>query len=188
MNIERPPIEGLLIITPRIFEDHRGFFFESYNTIRFKENGIDLIWMQDNHARSAKSTIRGLHFQRGRGQAKLVRCIRGSVWDVAVDIRPDSATFGKWHAVELSEENKKMFLIPAGFAHGYAVLSEGAETLYKCSTVYDADLEDEILWNDPDIAIDWPVHEPVLSERDLNAQTLKHYLESVRSPDPKPPA
>ena len=179
MHIERTPIEGLLIITPKVFEDHRGFFFESYNKVLFRENGIDLPWMQDNHAKSTKNTVRGLHFQKGKGQAKLVRSIRGTVWDVAIDIRPDSPTLGKWHAVELTEENRKMFLIPAGFAHGYAVLTDEAETLYKCSSVYDQELESEILWNDPEIGIEWPVADPILSERDLNAQTLKEYLASL---------
>jgi dTDP-4-dehydrorhamnose 3,5-epimerase len=178
MQVERTPIDDLLVITPKIFPDHRGFFFESYNENRFRENGIDLHWMQDNHVRSTKNTLRGLHFQRGKGQAKLVRCVRGRVWDVAVDIRPDSPTLGQWHAVELTEENKKMFLIPVGFAHGYAVLSDEAEALYKCSNVYDPELEDEILWNDPDIAVDWPISSPNLSERDLKAQSFKQYLES----------
>ena len=179
MQVERTPIEGLLIVTPRIFPDHRGFFFESYNEERFREIGIDVRWMQDNHVRSTKNTLRGLHFQRGKGQAKLVRCVRGSVWDVAVDIRPDSPTLGKWHAVELTEENKKMFFVPVGFAHGYAVLSDEAEALYKCGSVYDPDLEDEILWNDPDLAVEWPVASPNLSDRDQNAQTFRQYTENM---------
>lgn len=178
MQVERTPIEGLLIIAPKVFSDHRGFFFESYNEMRFKELGIDLHWMQDNHVSSTKDTVRGLHFQRGKGQAKLVRCVRGRMWDVAVDIRPDSPTLGRWHAVELTEDNRKMFFIPVGFAHGYAVLSEEAEALYKCGNVYEPDLEDEILWNDPDIAVEWPVTSPILSDRDRNAQTFKQYLEN----------
>jgi dTDP-4-dehydrorhamnose 3,5-epimerase len=179
MQVERTPIEGLLVVTPRIFPDHRGFFFESYNEDRFREIGIDIRWAQDNHVRSTRDTLRGLHFQRGEGQAKLVRCVRGRLWDVAVDIRPGSPTLGKWHAVELTEDNKKMFFVPVGFAHGYAVLSEETEALYKCGSVYDSELEDEILWNDPDIAVDWPVKTPNLSERDQNAQTFKQYLEGV---------
>ena len=177
MQVERTPIDGLLIVTPKVFPDHRGFFFESYNEDRFREVGIDLRWVQDNHVRSTRNTLRGLHFQRGTGQAKLVRCVRGRLWDVAVDIRPGSPTLGKWSAVELTEENKKMFYVPVGFAHGYAVLSEEAEALYKCSNVYDAELEDGIMWNDPDIAVEWPVKTPNLSERDQNAQTFKQYLE-----------
>ena len=179
MQVERTKIDGLLVVTPTVHEDHRGFFFESYNEVLFKEIGVDLCWMQDNHVRSAKNTVRGLHFQRGKGQAKIVRCVRGRVWDVAADIRPDSPTLGEWHAVELSEENKKMFFIPVGFAHGYAVLSDEAETLYKCSNVYDAELEVGILWNDPDIAADWPVASPLLSERDQNAQTFRQYRENI---------
>ena len=179
MQVERTPIDGLLIVTPTIHEDRRGFFYESYNEVQFREIGIDLAWLQDNHVKSAKNTVRGLHFQRGKGQAKIIRCARGRVWDVAVDIRPDSPTLGQWHAVELSGDNKKMFFIPVGFAHGYAVLSDEAETLYKCSNVYDPKLEDGILWNDPDIAVDWPVASPILSDRDQNAQTLKQYLESI---------
>ena len=176
MQVERTPIEGLLIVTPKVFPDHRGFFFESYNEDRFREIGIDIRWVQDNHVRSTRDTLRGLHFQRGKGQAKLVRCVRGRLWDVAVDIRPDSPTLGKWSAVELTEENKKMFFVPVGFAHGYAVLSDDAEALYKCGSVYDPELETEILWNDPDIAVEWPVKSPILSERDQNAQTFKQYL------------
>lgn len=177
MQVEHTPIEGLLIVTPTVHADRRGFFFESYNEVRFREIGIDLDWMQDNHVRSTKNTVRGLHFQRGRGQAKLVRCVRGRVWDVAVDIRPGSPTMGRWHGVELSEDNKKMFFIPVGFAHGYAVLSDEAEALYKCSNVYDPELEDGIVWNDPDLAVEWPVAAPILSRRDQDAQTFKQYLQ-----------
>lgn len=177
MQVEHTPIEGLLIVTPTVHADRRGFFFESYNEVRFREIGIDLDWMQDNHVRSTKNTVRGLHFQRGRGQAKLVRCVRGRVWDVAVDIRPGSPTMGRWHGVELSEDNKKMFFIPVGFAHGYAVLSDEAEALYKCSNVYDPELEDGIVWNDPDLAVEWPVAAPILSQRDQDAQTFKQYLQ-----------
>ena len=183
MQIERASIEELLIITPTIHADHRGFFFESYNEVRFREIGVDLNWMQDNHAKSTRNTVRGLHFQRGRGQAKLIRCVRGSIWDVAVDIRPNSPTLGRWCCVELSEENKKLLFVPVGFAHGYAVLSEEAETLYKCSNVYDPQLEDSILWNDPDIGVEWPVATPILSERDQHAQTFKEYIESLSHAD-----
>ena len=179
MQVERTPIDGLLIISPKIFADHRGFFFESYNEESFGEAGIDVQWKQDNHVGSAKNAVRGLHFQRGKGQAKLVRCVKGRVWDVAVDIRPDSPTLGRWHAVELTDENRKMFFVPVGFAHGYAVLSDEAETLYKCSNVYDPETEDEILWNDPDLKVDWPVASPILSDRDRGAQTFKEYLKSL---------
>lgn len=179
MKVETTPIGGLLIIQPDLFPDSRGFFFESYNEDRFAAAGITLAWKQDNHARSIKATLRGLHFQRGEGQAKLVRCVRGAVWDVAVDIRPGSPTLGQWFGLELTEENKLMFLVPTGFAHGYAVLSEEAEVLYKCSRVYDGKLEDGIAWDDPELAVQWPVAEPVLSARDLGNQSFRQYLEKL---------
>lgn len=181
MKIERAPLEGLLILEPQVFADPRGFFYESYNEVKFREAGLDLHWRQDNHAKSIRGTVRGLHFQWGKGQAKLIRCVRGIVWDVAVDIRPGSPTLGRWHAVELSEENKQMFFIPAGFAHGYAVMSAEAETLYKCSEVYNPKLEDSIRWNDPEIGVAWPVENPILSERDQNAQTFQEYLVNARA-------
>lgn len=182
MDVTKGPIEGLLIIQPRVFEDPRGFFFESFNEVVFKKAGIDIHWAQDNHGMSVKDTVRGLHFQRGKGQAKLLRCSRGCIWDVVVDIRPDSPTLGQWHAMEISAENRAMLLIREGFAHGYAVMSDEADVLYKCSTVYDPETEDEIQWNDPDIGIEWPVKDPVLSKRDLNAKSFAEYLESVRNP------
>ncbi|OPZ09399.1 MAG: dTDP-4-dehydrorhamnose 3,5-epimerase [candidate division BRC1 bacterium ADurb.BinA292] len=176
MQLERTPIDGLLILRPKVFQDHRGFFLESYNERRFRELGIELPWVQDNHARSVKNTVRGLHFQRGAGQDKLLRCVRGRVWDVAVDLRPGSRTFGEWFGMELSEDNFAMLLIPAGFAHGYAVLSDVGEVIYKCSRVYDPALEDGVRWDDPRIGVQWPVAEPILSERDRTAQTLDEYL------------
>ena len=181
MKVEKGPLEGLLIIEPEVFEDSRGFFFESFNADRFKEHGIDLEWTQDNHVRSCRNTVRGLHFQRGRGQDKLIRCVRGRVWDVAVDIRPDSPTLGQWFGIELTEENMKMFLAPVGFAHGYAVLSDVAECLYKCSKVYDGKLEDGFRWNDPDVGVQWPVTDPILSERDLSSPSFKECMKSLAS-------
>lgn len=180
MNFETTPIDGLFIIHPKVFTDERGFFFESFNQETFRKAGIDQIWLQDNHAKSVRDTIRALHFQRGDGQAKMVRCTKGAIWDVAVDIRPDSPTLGKWYAVELSEENKKIFYIPAGFAHGYAVLSDIAESLYKCGRLYDPELEDGIAWNDPDLAIAWPIKNAVLSDRDQHNQSFQQYLDSLR--------
>ena len=175
MKLEKTPIEGLVILHPRVFEDGRGFFFESFNERRFQELGLPTVWVQDNHARSAKNTLRGLHFQRGKGQAKLVRCLRGRAWDVAVDTRPGSPTLLRWHGLELTPENKAMLLIPEGFAHGYVALEDDTEVLYKCGTVYDPELEDEIRWDDPDVGIEWPVAEPLLSERDVAAQTWRQY-------------
>lgn len=167
------PLADLFVIEPKVFTDDRGFFFESYNERDFREAGIGYAWVQDNHARSVKNTLRGLHFQKGRGQAKLVRCTKGKIFDVAVDIRPASATFGRWHGVELSEENHRMLLIPEGFAHGYAVLTDIAESLYKCDSLYDPAIEDEFAWNDPDVGIEWPVADPILSERDRNAKPFR---------------
>ena len=166
MHVERTPIDGLLIIAPTVHADHRGFFFESYNEVRFRELGIDLDWRQDNHAKSTKNTVRGLHFQRGEGQAKLVRCVRGCVWDVAVDIRRGSSSFGRWVGENLSAENGRQIFIPAGFAHGFCVLSDTADVLYKCSAFYDPDDEYGIMWSDPGIGIQWPIEEPVVSEKD----------------------
>jgi dTDP-4-dehydrorhamnose 3,5-epimerase len=180
MKVEKGPLDGLLIITPKVFEDDRGFFFESFNADRFREAaGIVLVWRQDNHVRSVRNTVRGLHFQRPPGQAKLIRCIRGRIWDAVVDIRPGSPTLGRWFGVELSEENRKMLFVPIGFAHGYAVLSETAECLYKCSNVYKAELEDGFRWDDPEVGVPWPVKEPILSERDQTAKSFKEYLESA---------
>ena len=169
MELETTPLAGLWIVKPRVFADARGFFFESYNSAIFARHGVDHPWVQDNHARSVRGTVRGLHFQRGAGQAKLVRCVRGRIWDVAVDIRPDSPTYRKWHGLELTEDNKLMLLILTGFAHGYAVLSEEAECLYKCSSVYDPKLEFGFQWNDHEIGVQWPVSEPILSKRDIEA-------------------
>lgn len=180
MQIEKTPLDGLLIVHPKVFNDNRGFFFESYNAEEFKKLGIDVPWVQDNHARSVRDTVRGLHFQRGRGQDKLIRCIRGSVWDVAVDIRPDSPTLGQWFGLELTEENKTMLFVPVGFAHGYAVLSDEAEVVYKCSNVYDAKLESGFRWNDPQVGVRWPVEEPILSQRDLTSPSFAECIASLR--------
>ena len=182
MRIETTPIRDLLVIHPRVFEDQRGFFYESYNERKFREQGIEMHWAQDNQARSVQATLRGLHFQRGRGQAKLVRCTSGRVWDVAVDIRPQSPTLGQWYAIELSDNNRAMFLIPEGFAHGYCVLSPEAEVQYKCSTVYDAALECEIAWNDPSIGVEWPIDDPILSDRDVGAGSFEQYLAQYATP------
>lgn len=180
MHVETTRIPGLLIIQPKIFTDDRGFFFESYNAARFHEIGLDLVWGQDNHAKSVQNTVRGLHFQRGEGQAKLIRCIRGAIWDVAVDIRPDSPTLGQWFAMELTEENKTMFYIPVGFAHGYAVLSDVGEVIYKCTNLYDPALETGFRWNDPEVGVKWPVAEPILSKRDQTSQTFQECLNNIR--------
>ncbi len=149
-------IEGLCIIEPAVHGDSRGYFMETYNRNDFMENGLDMVFVQDNQSRSAKGVLRGLHFQKEFPQGKLVRVLYGSVFDVAVDLRSQSPTYGKWHGVELTGENKKQFYIPKGFAHGFLVLSDSAEFCYKCTDFYHPDDEGGMAWNDPEIGIQWP--------------------------------
>ena len=149
-------IEGLCVITPAVHGDSRGYFMETYSQRDMEEAGIHINFVQDNQSMSTKGVLRGLHFQKNFPQTKLVRVIKGSVFDVAVDLRKDSATFGKWYGIELTEENRKQFLIPRGFAHGFLVLSETAEFCYKCDDFYHANDEGGLAWNDPAIGIDWP--------------------------------
>ncbi|MBR6222626.1 MAG: dTDP-4-dehydrorhamnose 3,5-epimerase [Lachnospiraceae bacterium] len=149
-------IEGLTVITPAVHGDSRGYFMETYNLNDMKENGLDMVFVQDNQSCSTKGVLRGLHFQKQYPQGKLVRVIKGSVFDVAVDLRKSSDTYGKWYGVELTEENKKQFYIPEGFAHGFLVLSDIAEFCYKCTDFYRPGDEGGMAWNDPDIGIEWP--------------------------------
>lgn len=149
-------IEGLCVITPTVHGDNRGYFMESYNQRDMQEAGIDITFVQDNQSMSVKGVLRGLHYQKNFPQSKLVRVIKGAVFDVAVDLRPNSKTYGKWYGVELTEENKKQFLIPRGFAHGFLVLSDSAEFCYKCDDFYHANDEGGLAWNDPAIGIAWP--------------------------------
>lgn len=176
MAVIKTTIEGVVIIEPKLFGDERGYFFESYNEERFRaETGIETHFVQDNESRSKYGILRGLHFQRPPyAQAKLVRVVRGRVIDVAVDIRTGSSTFGKYVAVELSEDNHRQLFIPKGFAHGYAVLSDEAIFQYKCDNLYHPECEGAIVWNDPSIAIDWGVAEAdiILSEKDKHNPTL----------------
>lgn len=165
MQVSKTPIDGLLIIEPKIFADPRGMFYEVYSESRYEEHGIPC-FVQDNHSVSKKGVLRGLHYQVNPGQGKLVRVTRGEVFDVAVDIRKQSPTYGKWWGLSLSKANNFQLYIPVGFAHGFCVLSESAEVLYKCSDYYSPENERGILWNDPDLAIDWPVKDPILSEKD----------------------
>lgn len=167
-NFIKTKIEGLIIIEPSVFADNRGFFTETYNRKVFAENGIDVQFIQDNHSRSSKGVLRGLHFQKPPfAQDKLIRCTRGEVFDVAVDLRKNSPTFGQWEGVILSEDNKKMFFIPKGFSHGFLVLSDIVDFQYKCSNFYNKESEGGLLWNDPDLKIDWPQMENlILSEKD----------------------
>ena len=173
MKISHSKLEGCVIIEPRVFGDERGFFLETFQAVRYEqEAGIDLPFVQDNHSRSARGVLRGLHFQKTKPQGKLVRVVRGEVYDVAVDIRKGSATFGKWEGVILSEENKKQFWVPPGFAHGFVVLSDTADFEYKCTDYYDPSDEGSILWSDPDLDIPWPIANPVLSTKDESAKRL----------------
>ena len=174
MNVIKTAIPDVLIIEPKVFGDNRGFFYESYNQKVFnKATGLNVGFVQDNHSRSAKGVLRGLHYQIQQPQGKLVRVIRGTVFDVAVDIRRSSATFGKWVGVELSEENQLQMWVPEGFAHGYLVLSEYADFLYKTTDYYAPEYECSLLWNDPALGIKWPVsEEPQLSEKDRRGQLL----------------
>ena len=165
MQVSKTPIDGLLTIEPKIFADPRGMFYEVYSESKYEEHGISC-FVQDNHSVSKKGVLRGLHYQVNPGQGKLVRVTRGEVFDVAVDIRKQSPTYGKWWGLSLSETNNFQLYIPIGFAHGFCVLSESAEVLYKCSDYYSPENERGILWNDPDLAIDWPVKDPILSEKD----------------------
>jgi dTDP-4-dehydrorhamnose 3,5-epimerase len=170
-------LKEVLIIQPKVFSDHRGFFFESYNEKNFRDAGVNVAFVQDNHSRSLKNTLRGLHYQINPGQGKLVRTVAGEIFDVAVDIRWNSPTFGKWVGVNLSAENKKQLYVPVGFAHGFCVISDYAEVIYKCTDYYSPKDERGILWNDPQIGIHWPATAPLLSDRD---QKHPHLLEIGR--------
>ncbi|MYN16553.1 dTDP-4-dehydrorhamnose 3,5-epimerase [Rugamonas sp. FT107W] len=175
MNVIATPLEGLLVLEPRVFGDDRGFFYESFNARRFAElTGVTLPFVQDNHSRSAKGVLRGLHYQIQQAQGKLVRATAGSVFDVAVDMRKSSATFGQWYGIELSAENKKQMWIPPGFAHGFVVTSDAAEFLYKTTDYWAPEHERSVLWNDPAIGIEWPALEaaPLLSAKDQAAVLL----------------
>jgi len=172
MNIINTSIKDILIIEPRVFEDSRGFFMETYHQKRYLKSGINKIFVQDNLSFSIQGTLRGLHYQVKHPQAKLIQVIKGEIFDVAVDIRPGSSTFGKWTGVYLSDKNKRQLFIPEGFAHGFCVLSETAFFLYKCSDFYAQEDECGIHWTDPDIGIDWPVKDPLISEKDRQNPNL----------------
>lgn len=167
MKAKATQIPGVLIVEPVVFGDDRGFFLESFNESAIRDIGIDTHFVQDNHSRSGHNVLRGLHYQINQPQGKLVRVVSGRVFDVAVDIRRDSPTFGKWVGVELSAENKRIFWIPPGLAHGFVVLSDSADFLYKATDYYDQKSERTILWNDPDLGIEWPISgQPIISAKD----------------------
>ena len=169
-------IEGLYVIEPTVFKDERGYFVETYNQNDMKEAGLDMVFVQDNQSMSTRGVLRGLHFQKQFPQGKLVRVVRGKLFDVAVDLRSDSKTYGKWFGVELSAENMKQFYIPEGFAHGFLVLSDEAEFCYKCTDFYHPGDEGGLAWNDPEIGVEWPLEEGVdliISEKDQKWKGLK---------------
>jgi len=168
IEIEKTPIDGVLIIKPKVFGDDRGYFMETYNEPEFKEKGVPYTFVQDNQSRSTKGVLRGLHYQINHPQAKLVRVLEGEVFDVAVDLRKNSRTYGKWFGIRLSDQNKLMFMIPRGFAHGFVVLSDTATFAYKCDDVYHPNDEGGLMWNDPDLGIEWPIDGmPILSPKDM---------------------
>jgi dTDP-4-dehydrorhamnose 3,5-epimerase len=172
VEISQTGLPGLLVIAPAVHRDARGFFAETARSDRFEEAGIREAWVQDNHSRSARGVLRGMHFAIGDGQAKLVRCARGAILDVAVDIRRGSPTYGRWEAVRLDDETLREVYVPVGFAHGFLVLSDVADVVYRCSAYYDPALERGFAWNDPAVGIDWGLADPTVSERDRSAPAL----------------
>jgi dTDP-4-dehydrorhamnose 3,5-epimerase len=177
MKTQKTELDGVLIIEPDVLDDQRGYFFETYQRQRYANAGINADFVQDNLSFSIKGTLRGLHYQHPHGQAKLVQVIQGEVFDVAVDIRRKSPTFGRWIGQHLSDENKKQIFIPEGFAHGFCVLSETALFHYKCSDFYAPECEGGIVWSDPDVGIDWPIDSPLVSEKDSKFSCLKDLSE-----------
>lgn len=178
ITITKTPLEGILVIDTKYFRDERGFFIENYHKKDFAKAGITAEFVQDNHSRSSKRVLRGLHYQNASApMGKLIRCTMGAIFDVAVDIRVGSLAFGKWFAIELNDQNMKQIYVPPGFAHGFATISDIAEVQYKCTAFYTPSSEGAIIWNDPDIGIKWPYNDPILSKRDANNQTLKQYLQ-----------
>jgi len=172
MNVTQTQLAGVLIIEPKVFGDARGFFKETFQAERYQEAGIEYTFVQDNYSRSQKGVLRGLHFQITKPQGKLVSCPKGAVFDVAVDIDPESTTYGQYVGVELTEENHKQLWVPPGYAHGFCVLSETADFQYKCTDYYDPSDEGGVIWNDPDVAIEWPIAHPSLSSKDALLPTL----------------
>jgi dTDP-4-dehydrorhamnose 3,5-epimerase len=176
MKVIATKLPGVFLIEPRVFQDERGFFLETYHAERYREAGLDAVFVQDNHSRSTRGTLRGLHWQVERPQGKLVRVLSGEIFDVAVDIRPHSPTFGKWEGFSLTAANFRQVWIPPGFAHGFCVTSDFAEVEYKCTDFYDPPSERGLIWNDPDVAIAWPITDPILSPRDRNHPGLSALL------------
>ena len=174
IKVTETSLPGVLIVEPRVFDDDRGFFMESFNSRDFSDAGLPSTFVQDNHSRSTRGVLRGLHYQYPKWQGKLVRAIVGAIFDVAVDIRHESPQFGEWFGLELSAENRKQLYVPPGFAHGFCVLSDVSEMTYKCTSLYEPADDASVLWNDPDIGIQWPIPEPILSSKDIEASRLKN--------------
>jgi dTDP-4-dehydrorhamnose 3,5-epimerase len=172
MKVIKTKLPGVVIIEPKVFGDHRGFFLESYHAEGYAAAGIELSFVQDNHSRSSKGVLRGLHYQISKPQGKLVRVVRGEVLDVALDINPQSSTYGEYEAVLLSEDNYRQIWVPPGYAHGFVVLSDIADFEYKCTDFYDPSDEGGVIWNDPQVGIDWQCDNPKLSDKDLKLPTL----------------
>jgi dTDP-4-dehydrorhamnose 3,5-epimerase len=172
-------LDGLVLLEPDVHGDARGFLVETFSAPRWRELGIEAEFVQDNHSRSRRGILRGLHFQTRPGQAKLVRCLRGRIWDVGVDLRRDSPTYGRWEGHELDDELHRQLFVPAGFAHGFCVLSEVADVHYKLSSLYDPATEAGIAWDDPDVGVEWPIAEPELSERDRTAPRLAELADEL---------
>jgi dTDP-4-dehydrorhamnose 3,5-epimerase len=172
-------LDGVVLLEPEVHGDARGFMVESYRRDTWAELGVDVEFVQHNHSRSVRGTLRGLHFQTEPGQAKLVRCPRGRIFDVAVDLRRESPTYGRWEGHELDDETHRQLFVPVGFGHGFAVLSEVADVAYLCSSTYDAATESGIAWDDPDVGVEWPVEDPLLSERDKRAPRLSEVADSL---------
>ena len=172
MKVEATKLEGVLLVTPQVFGDDRGFFMETYNRQKAIELGLPGQFVQDNHSKSSKNVLRGLHYQNPQWQGKLVRTVQGEIFDVAVDIRDGSPTYGEWVGFYLNDENKQQLYVPEGFAHGFVVTSDTAEVVYKCTSLYEPAQEGSVLWNDPDIGIQWPTDEPLLSAKDQVGQRL----------------
>jgi dTDP-4-dehydrorhamnose 3,5-epimerase len=172
-NFIETKVKDIYIIEPTVFGDNRGFFMETYHYNEFKKAGLGMNFVQDNHSKSKKGVLRGLHFQKNHPQSKLVRVIKGAVYDVAVDVRKGSPTFGKWFGIELTETNKKAFYVPEGFAHGFITLEDETEFVYKCTDYYYPEDEGGLIWNDPNLNISWPIDTPILSEKDKKWPTLE---------------
>ena len=172
-------LDGVVLIEPEVHRDERGFLLESFREARWRELGVEAEFLQDTHSRSGRGTLRGQHFQTSPGQAKLVRCLRGRIWDVAVDLRRDSPTYGRWEGHELDDDDHRQLFVPVGFAHGFCVLSEMADFAYKLSSYFDPAAEAGIAWDDPDVGVEWPISEPFLSERDRTAPSLAEIADSL---------